>query len=66
VDLFANVAESRRARLRALGWHEAAGVLHGTPCWRSPDGATVLTEWEAFRRLDARDQDVSARNREGA
>lgn len=53
MDLFENVAESRRARLRALGWHEAAGVLHGTPCWRTPDGSTVLTEDEALRRVDA-------------
>jgi hypothetical protein len=55
MDLFTNVAQSRRARLRALGWHEAAGVLHGTPCWRTPDGSTVLTEAEALRRLDRTD-----------
>jgi hypothetical protein len=54
-DLFSPIDEDRRRRLRALGWHEAAGVFHGALMWRSPSGV-VLTEEEAFRRLEREEQ----------
>lgn len=49
-DLFGSLDDGRRQRLRDRGWHEAAGKLHGLPCWRRPDGA-IVDETEAFAQL---------------
>jgi len=42
--------EARRQRLRARGWHPAAGTLFSQRMWRSPAGR-IVTEPEAFDQL---------------
>jgi hypothetical protein len=51
-DLAHYADEPKRQHLRALGWHEAAGLARGVPMWRRPDGV-IVTEEEAFRQLEA-------------
>lgn len=51
-SLFDSVDDQKRAAMRALGWHEAAGYLGGRMMWRDPAG-NLFSEEEAFKRADA-------------
>jgi hypothetical protein len=53
-DLFDDMDEAGRSRLRELGWHETADALRGRPMWRHPETGAVVEEAEALAWLAAR------------
>lgn len=51
-DLFQSQEESERARLRAAGYFQAAGIgSDGLPLWKTPEG-NLLGERKALDRLN--------------
>lgn len=58
--LFDVIDDAKRERLKALGWYEAVGKLHGRMMWRAPPDSDLLgacvEEAEAFAWLERHDR----------
>ena len=52
-DLLSALDDARRLKLLAQRWHRVPDPHGGPPRWREPGTSAVLSEDEAFRRLEA-------------